>query len=592
VCVLFFLIPLVYMLLSLGLFYFLSGSNYDSIIGGYERTFPGAFDSRVIASHCFTPAWYAWLREHRVGGMAVLIALPLLYLAFGRRVGLFVRRLTEEIRKGLALLGSGLRGGSPVKRTGFLLLMAGVLAYRLYFYFSYPLHPDELCSYLYFVRPGPFISITSYPLPNNHVLFNLFCSLINLLPGLVPRAVMRLPSLAGDIFLLYSVFCLVRRWDGYERAMVSVAGIAFVRLISYYAVQGRGYQWLEVCAVISALACWECFREAVQDRRGYALFVVSSAAGFYINPAFLYHFMALGLWCCYVLIRRRAYGDLVFFGRCVGMVVGLAALLYLPLILSSSWRALVSNGYVTGVKSYGELYAQFPDLVYLFKEMLYYGTVGMYCLLVLGGILVLAYWKGLLAGSFYDYLLAYLFSLAAALGVLILYQKIYPLERALCYLAMALNLFFVNACYDLLRRYFGRAGNWLMVVLLLGKTALSVRGLYWERFGVDSWRDVKVARTVEADIRRMVNLHPRSWQITDSDDYYSMYIQEYLIRKGDGGKVWFSRTETIGDVIFLPDSYLLSFPPGKYVLWADGKRTAHGRVLRIYVLSSLAGEKR
>ncbi|HVU53887.1 MAG TPA: hypothetical protein VHD83_02480, partial [Puia sp.] len=271
-CVIFFLLPLGYMSLSLGIFDWLAGNGYLDLLDRYSRMFPQAFDRYTVAEQSFTPAWHEWITAHKTMGFVLLAAMPVLYLSFSRSIWRFFQRLVSELYRGLVFLAGGLKGCSTAEKSGFFLLMGIVLTYRLYFYFANPLQTDELCSYLYFVRPGAFISITSYPIPNNHVLFSGFCALLNRIPGLSVKALMRLPSVAGDLFLLYSIFCLVRRWDGYVRAMVSVAGVAFCYLTSYYAVQGRGYQWQEVCSLVSAIGCWECFLgTGRRERRGYAL---------------------------------------------------------------------------------------------------------------------------------------------------------------------------------------------------------------------------------------------------------------------------------------------------------------------------------
>ncbi len=35
-----------------------------------------------------------------------------------------------------------------------------------------------------------------------------------------------------------------------------VAGVAFCYMLTYYATQGRGYQWQEICAVTGMCGCW------------------------------------------------------------------------------------------------------------------------------------------------------------------------------------------------------------------------------------------------------------------------------------------------------------------------------------------------
>jgi len=66
-----------------------------------------------------------------------------------------------------------------------------------------------------------------------------------------------------------------------------------------------------------------------------------------------------------------------------------------------------------------------------------------------------------------------------------------------------------------------------------------------------------------------------------------MYLQAYLIRRKEGGQVRFHRKEALGDIIFLPDRYQPFFSLEGYRLWSGSKITAHGKMLRIYVLAGL-----
>lgn len=593
-CTVLFLIPLGYMLLSLGIFRLLAGNSYDNLLALYSKTSPQAFDTYTIAVQSFTPAWHEWIGTHRLAGFVLLAAMPVLYLAFSRSIWRFFRRLVGELWRGLVFLAGGLKGCSGAEKGAFFLLTAGVLAYRLYFYVANPLQTDEVCSYLYFVRPGLFISLTSYPIPNNHVFFNGCCALLNLIPGLSVKAVMRLPSILGDLFLLYSIFCLVRRWDGYWRAMISVAAIAFCYVTSYYAVQGRGYQWQEVCALVSAVSCWECFFGAGRrERRGYTLFIAGVVVGLYINPVFVYHLTALGLaylWHCW---REKDRAGFLFFVRCVGIMAGWLAVLYMPLILSSSWGALMANDYVTG-GSYAILFAHIRNGAYIVKDFIHWDIPGVFFMVVCAVGLFVAYRKKIIVGMFYDNMFLYLVALVVSLTGWTLYKKIYPVERGLCYVVPAINLVFIKGCYDLLfkwrlvRRYYVSLALGLLLVVKIGG---SVRGLYRDQSGLEHRIDTRIVRGVEKDIRELDGLHPTTWQRTTSDDFYPMYVQEYLIRKGREKEVFFSRTVVGGDVIFMPEGLNMPLPLDvlgkRYVLWADDKPTSYGPRMRIYVTRSL-----
>jgi hypothetical protein len=578
-----FIVPIFYLLFSLAILAVVGRTPYESILGWYSARRPDAFDAATLSAHCFTLRWYEWLRAYRLPVMAGIAGILTLYLLYSRRVWRCLQGLEEDMgRIGRFMIRTFSESGSRQK--GLLLaLFAGILTYRLYFFFAFPLHPDEACSYLFFARQGFFVAATSYPLPNNHIFFNIICSVLSKLPWLSPKAVMRLPSLVGDLVLLYAIFCLFRRWDGFQRAIGVLAGVAFCYYTSYYAVQGRGYELQEICALVTGLAGWECFCGRNRHlRRGYGLFVIFSVAGIYINPVFLYHFTAMILLVGWLSMRRREYEILRSFSGAVAVTGVLVLILYLPLVLASSWGALKNATQDEGLGFRG-LITNFQDFTYVFKEMSYYGRAGFGFMILFAAGAFYGYRKKKLAGDFYDRSLAYMLAMAVSLLIWTLYTQTYPLGRTLCFWILAVYILFVNICYDLFKIYFTRAAPWVFGCFLLLKAAGSLRGLYWERFAIGSRKEVVIYREVEGDLEKLGRLHPVSWQITKSDDYYSMYLRLYLIERGEKGQVVLKRDAAVGEVIFWPQGYPPVIPREGYVLWGDNKRTAEAKSLDIFV---------
>jgi hypothetical protein len=588
------MVPVIYLLYSLAIIVFVINNSYSSILQWYGANWSGAFDAETIARNCFTVDWDNWLRGHSVILVILITGILILYFVYSRAIWHFLEDLLEEIGNIIRFMRGIFAGLSKKERVMLMLLFGGILAYRVYFYLAFPLHSDELCSYLFFARQGFFLSATSYPLPNNHVLYNIVCSFLSSISFLSPKAVMRLPSMAGDFILLYSIFCLFKHWGGFYRAMVVVAGIAFCYYPSYYAVQGRGYQLQELCVVLSGMACWSCFFSRNRYKhRGYSLFVVSSVAGLYINPLFIYHFLALVLLLFYLLLRRKEYKSLFFFIRCLFVIMGLVMIFYLPLILGSSWKALVANPAVVGENSWKELFAHFSEFIFIPKYLSYYGTAGMY--LILGAIVLsfFLYCGGYIKGRFYYFTSGYFLAILLSLTILILYTKAYPLERSLCFLMLVLDIIFLNVCYDMIKARSTKYAFPLLIIFTAVKITGSVRGLYWDRFSVRRQEPVRTYYGLQNDFKALGALHPTDWQITDSDDFYSMYLRLYLIGEQAPERVFLNSKTAKGDVLFLPDCYVPLDQLQGYTLWADDKITARCETrsrkgaLKIYVSTKL-----
>jgi hypothetical protein len=564
-----YLIPVVWLGLSFFLVELVRQNSYAALLQWYAARWPNAFDPGMIGEVCFTPAHYRWLNAHSGWLMAGIGVALIGYIAFSRRI-LAVLRDSLALG-GRVLVRMGEAFGRCSRREQLLvgLLFGAILAYRLYWVLAAPVQTDELCSYLYFARQGWWVTATCYPLPNNHILFNLISGVLDVVPGLTPRLVMRLPSLATDMLLQAIIFWLFLRWGGYWRAIVMVTGTAFCYLLSYYATHGRGYGMQELCAVVAGVAAWRSW--VAEKRGGYsALFISFSVAGIYINPAFFYPFTATVLMVGYFLWRKRDRKGGIELGRAVLLTMGLTFLLYLPMLLVSGAGGLheeIRNGAGVG---FGWLIRRLPDLAYDFKLMSYYGRPGFW---MLCGLALLAGWlyiRGRLQGVFYDVFIAYFIATAVSLLFWSILSRHYVYGRTLGYLALGVNLFFINSCYDLWRR------KWILGCLLAVKLAGSLRGLYWERYSLDSLPEAGYSRVMERDLDRLWARHPSCWQITKSNDYYPMYLRLYLIERRDTAKVVYERNKAVGEVIFLPVIYRGNFDRSGYNTWGENRITAEG----------------
>ncbi len=587
-----FLVPVVYILLSLAILLGVRSNDYSSILAWYSAHWPDAFDVRTMATRCFTPQWYEKLRSIGWIAVPVLGAGLIVYLVNTRRVLRFLGGMMLDVGSIFRFMIRSFWELSVRQRAWLLVLFVAIFTYRLYLYFGLALHPDELCSYLFFVRQGWLVTATSYPLPNNHMLFNTLCVAIDKLGWLSPKAVMRLPSMIGDGLMLYGIFCLFSSRGGFAKAIAVVAGIAFCYFTSIYAVQGRGYQLQEICALISGLAVWECCcGERRHLRRGFALFVVASVAGLYVNPTFLYHFTALGGMVLYFSIRRKDATSLWVFIRGAALAGGLTIVLYLPILLVSSLRAMTDTTVDRTWQNYGGLIHDIADLAYDFKRMVGYGRPGFWIFVGLAVGIFYLYRRGVLKGVFYDRSVVYFFCIGGSLLFWSVLMRQYPMDRTLCFLAVALYIFFVNVAFDLSRRWAGRAAPWVLGGFLVVKGVGSLKGVLWERWSIDRRPEVVIYKKLEGDLEKLDLLHPGSWQITKSDDYYSMYMRLFLIDRGEKARVILNRERAVGEVIFWPDNYPPVIPFKDYVLWGDNRRTAEARTLNIFVSKTLGGQR-
>src|SRR5579864_3248526 len=129
-CIGLFLLPVVYLLLSLILLFFIHQRDYPLLLRWYRNSFPEAFDGDAVAAACFTPAWYGWVRSWSlVLGLTLLIVLAV-YLLFGRRVWRFCRTFLSEAGGVMRMMREVFRNCSGRERAVLFGLFGLILLYR------------------------------------------------------------------------------------------------------------------------------------------------------------------------------------------------------------------------------------------------------------------------------------------------------------------------------------------------------------------------------------------------------------------------------------------------------------------------------
>jgi len=590
-------VPLVYLVYSLLIISFVSAHTYEYLQEYYKRNWPDAFDLETVVRYCFTQDWYTTLRGHAVSLSAGIWLVIGVYVLFSGSVIRFLSGFCREAGRGFGFIVNTIRGLSGVEKRWVSGLFGALLLYWGYIFFNSQLWLDEACSYLHFARQGFFFTIMSYPVPNNHILFNAICSWLAKIPFLSPVWVMRLPSMVASLVNYLLIFAVFVRWADFRRAMVVMAGVVFVHILSYYSIQGRGYQVQLLFLVVNAISGWYYFvswpGSKGRGRFGYYLFVVTAVLGFYVNPLFVYHFCAVTMILGYRIIGERDWR----MGRRLVVataIVGAAVLvLYLPIFLGSGMNAVSNNKYVSANRPWSDLVTRFGILVYDLRNVFYYGYFSIVLLIGAFVVFLWLYRRGDIGGFFYDYAFYYLVASVLAIGMVTVYKRIYPLERSLCFWVLALNIMFVNLCYDISLRFFSRRALLVIVLFLLVKNVSSMRSLYIGYYSIRNSFDGKAYDEPQPLYPQLTALHPASFQVTDSEDSYPVYLRLYLLGHHDATPVLFSRDKALGDIILVPDSAAYHLPLQGYTRWADrnGRREFdYDSSWGIYVSKALVGK--
>ena len=334
-----------------------------------------------------TESQLGFLKAGLLAGFGFLSAA--LLFVFIRRKGFYreLHFLKAELKSASRQTLSLFTHLSLLERRLALVLLLLLTGFRLYFLFTYPTHVDEAASYDYFVSEGPLAVIAYYPIPNNHILFNLICAAVYAVTPAF-ELVMRLPTLLLSTAGTALLFLLALRLSNYTVALLSTSLFHFTATGLFFSFTGRGYYLYYFAALLVLYCTWQlCFSE--RHQRVYWLgWVLGSVAGFYTIPAFLYPFAAAGLLAGLYLLRRRAFPQLARLIKAGALVAAATLVLYLPVLVVSGAGAVAGNSYVAPLPL-GPFLEQLPDFLFRTERNLNgLKTIGAFLLaLVSSGVL-------------------------------------------------------------------------------------------------------------------------------------------------------------------------------------------------------------
>lgn len=114
-----------------------------------------------------------------------------------------------------------------------------------------------------------------------------------------------------------------------------------------------------------------------------------------------------------------------------------------------------------------------------------------------------------------------------------------------------------------------------------------MRTIYWPKSTIDKKEQVVIYNTIQPQFDTLAAMGVKTWQVTHSDDYYSMFLPLYLAAHNKEERIVLNRERGVADMIFLPDSSVPGFDLRGYRLWKGGQVTAKGKLLLIYAKEKL-----
>jgi uncharacterized membrane protein len=244
--------------------------------------------------------------------------------------------------------------------TSLLVIQLIVFGYMIC---TLPYHYDEAFSHMRFASEGALTSMTYYPVPNNHVFFNVIASYFLWLP-IDDIVALRLPSLIFSLLSTYYFFKIAHKLLSRPAAFLSTILFSFSYVFCLYSTQGRGYSMLiffALCSIYSLL----CIMQGGSLKKYMSVYAIASILGFLTMPSYLYCCVFVSLFMFFYYLIGYRTGLKRFFITHVIILVS-TILLYFTIVALNGINTLTQTNGVA--KQYDINYIK-ANAVEHFKEV-------------------------------------------------------------------------------------------------------------------------------------------------------------------------------------------------------------------------------
>jgi hypothetical protein len=324
--------------ISLTALYLLFANNYTEFLSWFLTRIhkPHLLKS---ASSFLSQQQFLMLRIIAVLFAAVVFLLLLISYKKRRSVLARITLLLDESGSVITGFFKNLVPSDKFHRALFFFLVGFYIIRTIVSIIYYPIDFDEADTYMLFSSQGPLVAATFYPLPNNHILFSIITSVTSMLP-IDPVYALRLPLLPIGLLLIISMFGFLKKHFTDAAALLGVSFFIAAYPLFIYSFLARGYLLLLFFYVLSLYAIFElCFSNMHKKRHSYLL-VLASVAGLYTIPSFIYALAGLYLFAFVVLLQQKKNAAIIRLVRSGFVIALLAAILYLPVLISVKWSLL------------------------------------------------------------------------------------------------------------------------------------------------------------------------------------------------------------------------------------------------------------
>jgi len=420
-------------------YYFFTHSR-EQIIFHYLQNNPNIYKPSVFKEFYFTEQTYNqafwWLSI----ALAVLLILLLAFLQYREFFQNTLHSTLQLIKFHSKYFLFHLKNLSQWQWIACLIALSSIAFYQIYRYQHIFVAMDEAFSWLFFASQGVFVTLTNYPVPNNHIFYNL-CSLFwsNFIGDEI--LAMRLTSIIAFWVLLLLIFYYFLKTTNFQTALFALmlVGLGFSQ--SVFAVQGRGYMLVALCFFV---ALWSVQAYLNNQNKGYLVFfTLACVIGFWTIPVFLYVFVSFYAYLIFAIWQKTIQKFLVIDFFKVGLVIGgLVYLCYCPVLLYSGFSALAGNENVSPKTYDTAWFFGYILSIALRESVIYVMSLPKYVSFAVFTILAISFWQMYRKSQnlHFRFLWEFLLVSLAVTFVIICLMRAFPFYRVWTYYAIFLAI--------------------------------------------------------------------------------------------------------------------------------------------------------
>jgi len=237
-------------------------------------------------------------------------------------------------------------------RITLLILLVTQFIVYLKFLLVAPLHYDEWQSLRTFSGVSFQNTWSCYPVPNNHVFYNLVSRLF-ILTDIEMEISVRMPSLFVSIIASYYFFKLCKSQFGNMLSLALLAYVIGLYTFIDYSFLARGYSFLNLFCILMMYSAWK-LSENYSSIRYRGLFIISQSLGMFTVPTFLY---AIGpiyvVLVAFVLKRKRRDWMFLILKDCLTSII-LVIIAYFSILFGKDSHNLLHPNNATDNFSFSE----------------------------------------------------------------------------------------------------------------------------------------------------------------------------------------------------------------------------------------------